>query len=173
MAMYLHAALHVIGHDGYRSLVEDGIEKAACFAREIDARPEFELLAQPQLNIVVYRFVAPMFRQALRSGMIEPAANAAIDQLNRTLQELQRDRGASFVSRTTLTNTKYGPASPVVCLRAVLANPLTTHADLRAVLDEQVALGEQLSADLEWDRFGADLTNEALVHTGVQARITR
>jgi glutamate decarboxylase len=173
MAMYLHAALHVIGHNGYRALVEDGIEKAADFACEIDARAEFELLAEPHLNIVVYRFVPQALRQALRAGRIDGAANAAIDSLNRTLQDIQRDRGSSFVSRTILTNTKYGPASPVVSLRAVLANPLTTRTDLTEILDEQVSLGEQLSAALDRDVRRADSPNEALVEAGVQARITR
>ena len=68
MAMYLHAALHVIGRSGYRSLIEDGIEKAGYLALEIEARSEFELLAQPQLNIVVYRFIPPVLRDAVRSG---------------------------------------------------------------------------------------------------------
>ena len=126
MAMYLHGALHLIGQSGYGSLIEDGIEKAVFLARSIEARPKFELLAEPQLNIVVYRFIPPWLRRAVRSGRVDAAANATIDQLNRSLQESQRDRGRGFVSRTTLANTRYGPSSPVVILRAVLANPLTT-----------------------------------------------
>ena len=106
MAMYLHGALHVIGQTGYRSLVEDGIEKAAFLARSIEARPGFELLAEPHLNIVVYRFVPPVLRGAVRSGRVDAATNATIDELNRRLQEVQRDRGTGFVSRTTLRNTK-------------------------------------------------------------------
>jgi glutamate decarboxylase len=145
MAMYLHAALHVIGQSGYASLIEDGIEKAVFLARYIEERPEFELLAEPQLNIVVYRFIPRWLRPAVRSGRVDAAANATIDELNRSLQESQSDRGKGFVSRTTLANTRYGPSFPVVTLRAVLANPLTTRAHLTAVLEEQAAIGEQLS----------------------------
>jgi glutamate decarboxylase len=147
MAVYLHGALHILGQTGYQRLIDDGIEKAGFLARSIEARPTFELLAEPQLNIVVYRYVPPALREAVWSGSVTAAENATIDDLNRRLQEVQRNRGTSFVSRTTLSNTRYGAAAPVVSLRAVLANPLTTHADLIAVLDEQAELGEQISAD--------------------------
>jgi glutamate decarboxylase len=146
-AAYLHAALHIFGRSGYQKVIDAGIEKAAYLGRFIRARPVFELLAEPQLNIVVYRYVPPALRDAVRSGRVSPAQNAAIDDCNRRLQELQRNRGRSFVSRTTLSNTRYGPASAVVTLRAVLANPLTTRGDLAAVLEEQTSLGDQISAE--------------------------
>jgi glutamate decarboxylase len=147
MAVYLHGALHMLGQNGYQSLIDDGIEKAVFLARLIEARPAFELLAEPQLNIVVYRYIPPTLREKVWSGRVTVAENAAIDDLNRRLQEVQSNRGTSFVSRTTLSNTRYGAVSPIVSLRAVLVNPLTTCADLIAVLDEQDALGEQISAE--------------------------
>jgi glutamate decarboxylase len=147
MGAYLHAALNIFGRDGYQRLIDAGIEKAAYLARVIQASPAFELLAEPQLNIVVYRYVPLALRDAVRSERVSPAENAIIDNCNRRLQELQRNQGRSFVSRTTLSNTRYGAASPVVTLRAVLANPLTARHDLVAILDEQRALGDQLSAE--------------------------
>lgn len=146
MATFLHGALHIIGRTGYRSLIDDGIEKAEFFARSIEARPELELLAEPQLNIVVYRFVSAPLRAAVRSGTLDAAANETLDDLNRRLQDTQRERGTSFVSRTTLSHTRYRSISPVVSLRAVLANPLTTREDILAMLDEQIAIGERLSS---------------------------
>jgi putative pyridoxal-dependent aspartate 1-decarboxylase len=146
MGAFLHAALHILGRTGYQKLIDAGIENAAYMARVIKARPAFELLAEPQLNIVVYRYIPPTLREAARSRRLLAEHNDAIDDCNRRLQERQRDLGESFVSRTVLTNTRYGPAA-VVTLRAVLANPLTTRQDLIAVLDEQVALGDQISAE--------------------------
>ena len=55
----------------------------------------------------------------------------------------QRDTGEGFVSRTRLFHTQAGESIEV--LRAVLANPLTTEADIQAVLAEQLKLGAQLS----------------------------
>jgi putative pyridoxal-dependent aspartate 1-decarboxylase len=144
MAMFLHAALHLIGARGYERLIDEGIERAAFFAREIAKRPELELLAEPELNIVVYRYVPRKLRASLHAGTLDASAQATLDEVNRRLQGEQRDDGASFVSRTTLRNTRH--AMPVVSLRAVLANPLTTRDDLLAVLAEQITLGDGLTA---------------------------
>jgi hypothetical protein len=57
----------------------------------------------------------------------------------------QRDSGEGFVSRTRLFHTQAGESIEV--LRAVLANPLTTEADIQAVLAEQVQLGAQLEQE--------------------------
>jgi putative pyridoxal-dependent aspartate 1-decarboxylase len=147
MALHLHGALHIVGQRGYETLIDEGIAKAGFLAQSIEARPAFELLAEPQLNIVVYRYIPHALREAVRSGTVTAAENAAINDLNRRLQEAQRNGGATFVSRTTLSNTSYGSALPIVTLRVVLANPLTTRTDLLAVLDEQVELGKQISAE--------------------------
>ena len=69
-----------------------------------------------------------------------------MDEFNRTLQRVQCERGRTFISRTTSAATLYGPDVPVVALRAVLANPLTTFDDIDLVLDDQAALGAELSA---------------------------
>ncbi|MCL2725083.1 MAG: aminotransferase class V-fold PLP-dependent enzyme [Polyangiaceae bacterium] len=145
MAIYLHGALHIIGRNGYRSLVEEGISKAAFLARTIESRPELELLAEPQLNIVVYRFIPKALRERVQARSLDRDGNDSINELNQRLQEAQRDGGASFISRTTLRGTRYGADVPVVVLRAVLANPLTSRDDILAMLDEQIALGDCLA----------------------------
>lgn len=121
----LHAGLQLLGRRGYAALIDRGIALARAFAEEIAATPGLELLAAPQSNIVSYR---------LRPAGLE---DGAVDALNIRVQEAQRDAGRGFVSRTTLSHL--GPR-PLVALRAVLANPRTTLADLRAVLAEQRAL---------------------------------
>ena len=146
MALYLHGALHMLGQAGYQNLIDEGITKAQFLARSIEARPALELLAEPQLNIVNYRYLPPTLREKARSDGLSAAETATINAVNRELQELQRKRGESFISRTTLSNTRYGIGTPVISLRAVLANPLTTHHDLTAILDEQTAIGDQISA---------------------------
>lgn len=124
-SILLHAGMHLLGRSGYGELVDRGVALARAFAAEVAARPGFELLMEPQCNIVVYRLA--------RAGSDEVER----DELTQRVQEQQRDRGRGFVSRTTLSHLG-GP--PVVALRAVLANPLTTLADVRAVLDEQAEL---------------------------------
>jgi len=58
------------------------------------------------------------------------------------VQKLQREAGKSFVSRTRLECPVYG-AYPITVFRVVLANPMTTTRDLRAILEEQHAIASR------------------------------
>ncbi|MCZ7649049.1 MAG: putative pyridoxal-dependent aspartate 1-decarboxylase [Planctomycetota bacterium] len=141
MALYLHAALHLLGRQGLGWLIDEGLRKTRHFAERIKARPEFELLCDPQLDVLLYRYVPKPFRAGARQGALDAAQQNAIGEVNRRIQERQTRAGRSFISRTSLDPARFGTAAPIVALRAVLANPLTTEVDLDAVLDEQAALG--------------------------------
>jgi putative pyridoxal-dependent aspartate 1-decarboxylase len=145
MSLLLHAALKLIGRRGYGHLVDLGMDRAAHLVSAVGARPEFELLAEPAMNIVLYRYLPPAERAAAAAGTLDTAAQRRIGHFNERLQRAQRDRGETFVSRTTTGATRYGSGMPVLALRAVLANPLTTSADVDAVLDDQVAVAAALA----------------------------
>ncbi len=141
MAIYVDVGLHVFGRDGYARLVDRGVEFARLFARLVSERAEFELVGYPELNIVNYRFIPEHLRNR---AALTRAENDEVSQLNERLQQAQMHAGRTFVSRTTLRHTSHGVGVPVVVLRAVLANPITEEAHLCAVLDDQVALAQQL-----------------------------
>jgi glutamate decarboxylase len=143
-ALFLHAGLHVFGRDGYAALTEESIRKARRLADRIGDLPEFELLAEPDTNLVLYRYVPAAWRDRLLGGELTPADHDALNRFNERLHKAQRRAGCTYVSRTTLFHTRYGRDVPVVALRAVVANPLTTEADLAAVLQDQLALAEGL-----------------------------
>jgi glutamate decarboxylase len=128
-ALMLHAALHLFGRAGYGELVDLTTRRAAAFAAEVERRDRFELVRDPQLNIVLYRY-----RPGAGSPWERPRE---LDALNVAVHRLQRRAGHALVSRTT---TRVG-GRRAVALRAVLANPTTTTADLAGVLDEQERLG--------------------------------
>ncbi|MEI6306127.1 MAG: putative pyridoxal-dependent aspartate 1-decarboxylase, partial [Deltaproteobacteria bacterium] len=65
MAMLVHAGLSIIGRKGYELLIDQGIERARRFARRIDAHPDFELVSEPELNILTYRYVPARVQQYL------------------------------------------------------------------------------------------------------------
>ncbi|WP_437942807.1 aminotransferase class V-fold PLP-dependent enzyme [Sorangium sp. So ce341] len=138
MALLLHAGLHLIGGDAYEELIDAGVARAQAMAAAVRRRPAFELLGEPHGNIVNYRYVPPALRGA--SGRWSLADNEVLDAANLRLQEAQSRAGRSFVSRTTLGHTGHGQGAPIVALRAVLANPLTTLAQLEEILDEQEAI---------------------------------
>jgi glutamate decarboxylase len=57
MALFLHAGLHLIGLKGYEFLIDAGIEKTQYMAARISAMPEFELLSEPDINLLLYRYI--------------------------------------------------------------------------------------------------------------------
>ncbi len=138
MAMLVHSGLRIIGRSGYEILIDQGIEKARYFADMIRAEPDFEMISEPELNILTYRYVPAYVKQKLATAT--PAEidriHDLLNRLTKLIQKTQRARGISFVSRTRLTPEHYGRRLTVV-FRVVLANPLTNHQILRDVLEEQ------------------------------------
>ncbi len=143
MALLVHSALRVFGRKGFELLIDYGIEQAACFANLIEASEAFELITPPQLNVLTYRF-NPCKRRTPRQDAV--THTKLLNRLNISLQRKQRRRGASFVSRTTLHLSAH--PLPIVVLRVVLANPLTTTAHLQEILAEQTEIGLELEAGL-------------------------
>jgi len=141
MAVLVHAGLHIIARGGYELLIDQGIAKAQAFANMIRQTEDFELISEPELNILTYRYVPQEARRLLASGDadVRSAANALLNALTRSIQKTQRGHGKSFVSRTQLTPARY-ERTPVVVFRVVLANPLTTMEILKGILEEQRAM---------------------------------
>jgi glutamate decarboxylase len=137
MALFLHAALHVLGKEGYEYLIDEGIRKAQLLATLVREDPAFELLLEPQINIVDYRVIPTRLRGARAQRHLTPEEAASIDELNVHIQEQQKRSGQTFVSRTQLAFTETSHGRPVTALRAVLANPLTEDLDVREVLAHQ------------------------------------
>jgi putative pyridoxal-dependent aspartate 1-decarboxylase len=147
MVLLLHAALNLIGRRGYEALIDEGIRKAQYLVRALTARAEFQVLVQPQMNIVLYRYLPRPYRSDGASHNLSENDQLLINDLNEALQRRQRRAGLTFVSRTTLDCTCHGHTIPLVALRAVLANPLTTEEDIEAVLDDQIRLAECLELE--------------------------
>lgn len=138
MAMLLQSGLKIIARSGYEILIDQGIEKARMFADMIRADAEFELITEPELNILTYRYMPDFVRAKLATAAPEEmdVIQEAMNRLTKCIQKTERARGKSFVSRTTLTPETYGRRRTVV-LRVVLANPLTNHQILADILEEQ------------------------------------
>jgi glutamate decarboxylase len=144
MAMLVHAGLSIIGRKGYELLIDQGIERARRFARRIDAHPDFELVSEPELNILTYRYIPAWVQQTLAQAEPEQAAriNELLDKIIETMQKRQREAGRTFVSRTRLAPGRY-QGTTITVFRVVMANPLTTEEILSAVLGEQCEIAAQ------------------------------
>ncbi|MCT8985967.1 pyridoxal-dependent aspartate 1-decarboxylase PanP [Shewanella phaeophyticola] len=147
MAMLVHACLQIIGRDGYEILINNSLEKARYFASIIKQHPEFELVTEPELCLLTYRFIPNTVQQLLNSAVannnetLVAQINELVDGLTQFIQKHQREQGKSFVSRTRIQPTQYFRQHTTV-FRVVLANPLTDEKILRDVLTEQVEIAQ-------------------------------
>ncbi len=137
-AMLVHSALSIIGRRGYELLIDQGIRKAHEFANLIRKEADFELITEPELNLLTYRYVPARLQTILRgaSAALSREINEGLDNLTKSIQKAQRAAGKTFVSRTRLHTIRY-PGETVTVFRVVLANPLTTMETLHEVLEEQ------------------------------------
>ena len=160
MAMLVHSALRVFGRQGFELLMNQGIELARAFATLIASAPDFQLMTAPETNILTYRYVPASIQSRLGdlTGNDVAEVREVLNQFTVDMQKAQRERGHSFVSRTTLNLSQTGSqdvprdasqdrasesVGPTVVFRVVLANPLTTPQILREVLDEQRAIASR------------------------------
>ncbi|ENM5777079.1 putative pyridoxal-dependent aspartate 1-decarboxylase [Vibrio mimicus] len=144
MAMLVYASMHIISRPGYQLLIDQSIEKARYFADLIEAQADFELVSQPELCLLTYRYLPAHVCVALEQsqGAQRAQLNELLNELTKFIQKKQRETGKSFVSRTQLHPHQWDKLATIV-FRVVLANPLTTKDILRNVLDEQREIAKQ------------------------------
>ncbi|HDZ1783832.1 TPA: putative pyridoxal-dependent aspartate 1-decarboxylase [Vibrio cholerae] len=144
MAMLVYASMHIISRPGYQLLIDQSIEKARYFADLIDAQTDFELVSQPELCLLTYRYLPEHVRMVLEKsqGVQRAQLNELLNELTKFIQKKQRETGKSFVSRTQLNPHQWDKLATIV-FRVVLANPLTTKEILHNVLDEQREIAQQ------------------------------
>jgi len=113
MALKLWAAFSLYGLEGMASLVDEGFAKAQLFAEKLAAQPDFELLMQPQTNIVCFRFTGGVettekFNQAkIRNNIVQSG------EFHLTQVELHSE----------------------LWLRTTLMNPFTSGSDLDELIE--------------------------------------
>lgn len=138
-ALLLHANLYLIGQKGYSWLIEQSMNKTRFFALIIRQSSSFELIGNPELNVVNYRYIPVSLRS--RSSY-SPAEQAEINDAVTRIQQRQFSSGTSFVSKTTVQ--LIGNDEPIIVFRVVLSNPLTKYSDLRDVLTDQLLIANEL-----------------------------
>lgn len=145
MAMLLHSALRIFGRKGYELLIDLGIGKAGQFAKMIKGHGAFELITEPELNLLTYRYLPETAKRIFASGTTtqKKAANSVLNDLTESIQKMQRQKGKTFVSRTRFECAAHDQEVLTV-FRVVLANPLTTRQILAEILEEQEGYAKHL-----------------------------
>jgi glutamate/tyrosine decarboxylase-like PLP-dependent enzyme len=118
------ATLAAYGRSGYRSLVERHVRLARRLGDQVQAAPDFELLEEPRLNVVCFRYRP------------EGVGEASLDDLNRRLGQAVIDDGRIYFGTTVYAGK--------VAFRPAIANWRTTQTDVDLVLPVTRALGARL-----------------------------
>lgn len=144
MAMLVYASMHVISRPGYELLINQSIEKAKYFANLIELDDDFQLVTEPELCLLTYRYVPKAVQNFLKTASKENEykINIELDKLTKSMQKRQRETGQSFVSRTRI-EVDIPLLEKISVFRVVLANPLTTQEILEAILVEQKQIAAQ------------------------------
>lgn len=144
--------MQIFGLRGFESLFDQTVRTARYMARRVMQSTNFQLLVKPMTNILLYRWIPLSMREKAMGWNLTDEDNDYIDACNRKLQDVQKLKGKCFVSRTTITCPMYDH-KPVVGLRVVIGNPLTTEADIDTVLEDQ---NEIINAGTLTDDFSHD-----------------
>ena len=119
------AVLREIGRDGVAERVRRHVGFARLLAEQVRDHPELELLCEPDLSIVCYRYVP-------RSG----AEPQDVDRLNSEILRLLRQETAT-VPTSTVVDGRFA-------IRPCFINPRTTVDEVHSLLDSTVRLGRRL-----------------------------
>jgi L-2,4-diaminobutyrate decarboxylase len=119
LGFMVYGALRLHGTDLFAGYVERMYDQARRFAGHLASRPGWELATEPESNIVCFRFA--------------PASVADPDAFQDRVRERIVHDGSFYLVRARLRGKTY--------LRCTIINPLTTDADLEAL----VALVESLA----------------------------
>jgi glutamate/tyrosine decarboxylase-like PLP-dependent enzyme len=124
------ATLAHAGRDGLRERITTCTRLARRLGELVAEAPDLELLAPVETSIAAYRF-APA----------DPAVPAdLLDKVNHALPLRVQQRGRAFVTGTVLRGREAS--------RACLLNAATTEEDLRVLVEETLAAGRELLAEL-------------------------
>lgn len=114
MGLKVYSLLRTHGQGLWEEYLNKVMENGQEIAQQIKTHPNFELLLQPQCNIVCFRYK--------QEGMDEQALN----QLNAAIRQRSLRDGTFYIVQTNLKGTLY--------LRVTLTNPFTTATHLTQLL---------------------------------------
>jgi glutamate/tyrosine decarboxylase-like PLP-dependent enzyme len=126
----LYLTLEHFGRSRLGRMIERQIDLARHFASTIEACPELELLHQPELNIVCFRYRGlPHWPEWIDD-------DAPLDRLNTRIQEHIEESGLGWLSLPHYRKR--------TILRAVILHPRCDEALLDRILDAVRAAGREL-----------------------------
>ena len=123
-ALKLWMGLEALGKKQYAEIIDNGVTLAQQVAQFVAEQPQLELVMQPQLASVLFRFRP------------ENGEAAGVALLNQRIGDALLASGAANVGVTE--------ADGVTCLKLTLLNPVVCLEDVKVLLASVIACGQQL-----------------------------
>ncbi|URQ61669.1 aspartate aminotransferase family protein [Pantoea alhagi] len=123
-ALKLWMGLEALGKKQYAEIIDNGVTLAQQVAQYVAEQPQLELVMQPQLASVLFRFRA------------ENSNTADVALLNQRIGDALLASGSANVGVTE--------ADGVTCLKMTLLNPTVCLEDAKVLLASVIACGQQL-----------------------------
>ena len=123
-ALKLWMGLEALGKKLYAEIIDNGVTLAQQVAQFVAEQPQLELVMQPQLASVLFRFRP------------ENGDTAAVALLNQRIGDALLASGSANVGVTE--------ADGVTCLKMTLLNPTVCLKDVKVLLASVIACGQQL-----------------------------
>ena len=124
-ALKLWISFHSLGRDKLATMIDRTIGLAGYSATVIRKTPQLELMAEPQLSTVVFRYV--------RSG-----SDAEADLLNNQIRQQLFDEGRAVIGHTRVRGRQ--------CLKFTCMNPSASETDMENLVKLIVEHGSRLEA---------------------------
>ncbi|GAB2782830.1 pyridoxal phosphate-dependent decarboxylase family protein [Streptomyces daliensis] len=118
-ALKLWMTLRTMGADGVGELFDEVVDRAADAWKILNDDPRFEVVTEPQLSTLVFRYVPPASTVATDPGLA--------DRINLHAREALFASGAAIVAGTVVDGDHF--------LKFTLLNPETTLDDISTVLE--------------------------------------
>ncbi|MFG1172592.1 pyridoxal phosphate-dependent decarboxylase family protein [Erwiniaceae bacterium CAU 1747] len=116
-ALKLWMGLEALGQKQYAGIIDHGVTLAQEVAQYVSEQPSLELVMQPQLASVLFRY---------RTQSLSDAGDAALALFNQKIGDVLLESGRANVGVTE--------ADGVTCLKLTLLNPTVTLEDIKVLL---------------------------------------
>lgn len=128
-ALKVWMALKFYGVDGYTASIDRDLSLADRLATKVRQSADLQLVAEPSLSIVCFRFAPTSLRND----------EEKLNQLNQRLLEVVQVSGNAFLSSTTING--------VFCLRACVINHRSTEQDIGFLVTHIKEMGKELLSE--------------------------
>jgi L-2,4-diaminobutyrate decarboxylase len=126
-ALKLWISFQTLGRANLAAMIDRTIKLAEHAARVVRATPRLELLCEPQLSTVVFRY-------------IPSAVELDSDRINANLRQHLFDRGLAVIGHTRVRNRQ--------CLKLTCMNPTTSEGQMEELIRLVVDTGKELEIKL-------------------------